>query len=273
MELIRIQNLHKTYRSNRFFSGKHQEVHALKGIHLSIERGETLGLVGESGCGKSTLGRCIVSLIKPSEGEISFNGHPISGLSFSQFKVLRRQLQIIFQDPFSSLNPRLTVGDTLEEPLVIHRLHPTLKARMDRVRKLLDLVGLPHSSLHRFPHEFSGGQRQRIGIARALAVEPEFIVCDEPVSNLDVSNQSQILNLLLHLQKELRITYLFISHDLKVISHMSHRIAVMYKGEIMELGSRNDIVQNPQHLYTRALLDSIPALWKRKHEQNGEKIG
>lgn len=258
MNLVAIRNLIKYFPVGRGIFSPKMKVHALQGVSFSIERGETLGLVGESGCGKSTLGRLLLGLIEPTSGEILFDGMDLTLLSSSQMKGLRRRMQIIFQDPYSSLNPRLTIGAMLEEPLVIHRLYKRGAERSRRIRQLLDLVGLSEQAVHRYPHEFSGGQRQRISIARALAVEPQFIVCDEPVSSLDVSIQAQIINLLMDLQGELTLTYLFISHDLKIVEHISHMVAVMYLGKIVEIAPAREIYQNPKHPYTRALLSAVP---------------
>jgi oligopeptide/dipeptide ABC transporter ATP-binding protein len=230
---------------------------AVDGVSFSIAPGETLGLVGESGCGKSTLGRCITRLYKPSAGQILFQGQDISQLSARQLKPLRRDIQMIFQDPMESLNSRHTVGDILEEPLLVQKIG-TGAQRRQRVAQLLDLVGLPARSVTRYPFEFSGGQRQRIGIARSIALNPKLIVCDEPVSALDVSIQSQILNLLIDLQQELKLSYLFIAHDLAVVKHISDRIAIMYLGKIVETGPGQSIYQNPQHPYTQSLISAIP---------------
>jgi len=230
---------------------------AVDGVSFSIAPGETLGLVGESGCGKSTLGRCITRLYKPSAGQILFQGQDISQLSARQLKPLRRDIQMIFQDPMESLNSRHTVGDILEEPLLVQKIG-TGAQRRQRVAQLLDLVGLPARSVTRYPFEFSGGQRQRIGIARSIALNPKLIVCDEPVSALDVSIQSQILNLLIDLQQELKLSYLFIAHDLAVVKHTSDRIAIMYLGKIVETGPGQSIYQNPQHPYTQSLISAIP---------------
>ena len=230
---------------------------AVDGVSFSIAPGETLGLVGESGCGKSTLGRCITRLYKPSAGQILFQGQDISQLSARQSKPLRRDIQMIFQDPMESLNSRHTVGDILEEPLLVQKIG-TGAQRRQRVAQLLNLVGLPARSVTRYPFEFSGGQRQRIGIARSIALNPKLIVCDEPVSALDVSIQSQILNLLIDLQQELKLSYLFIAHDLAVVKHISDRIAIMYLGKIVETGPGQSIYQNPQHPYTQSLISAIP---------------
>lgn len=257
MPFIEIKNLVKTFPIyGGIFSREVNSVKAVSNVSLSIERGQTLSLVGESGCGKSTLGRCILRLLEPSSGEFWFDGVNVFSLTAESLRKLRRRIQIIFQDPYASLNPRMTVGDMLSEPLDIHGLYK--KGRSERVRKLLDMCGMRAEAISRYPHEFSGGQRQRICIARALAVEPEFIVCDEPVSALDVSIQSQILNLLADLQEELKLTYLFISHDLKVVKHVSNHVAVMYLGKIVETATVERIYLQPQHPYTKALLSAIP---------------
>ncbi len=238
-------------------------VKAVDGVSFHINRGETLGLVGESGCGKTTAGRSILRLIDPDPGsEVIFrNGDQevnLADLSPRQLKDLRRQIQIIFQDPYSSLNPRMTVGDIVGEPLVVHGVAKG-KEREARVRELLEAVGLNPSHIKRYPHEFSGGQRQRIGIARALALDPDLIVCDEPVSALDVSIQAQVINLLMDLQKEFGLTYLFIAHDLSVVRHISDRIAVMYLGKVVEMAETEELFQNPKHPYTEALLSAVPS--------------
>lgn len=230
---------------------------AVDGVSFSIAPGETLGLVGESGCGKSTLGRCITRLYQPTEGHILFRGTDISRLSRRAIMPFRRDIQMIFQDPMESLNSRHTVGDILEEPLIVQKMGNSAW-RQQRVRELLDLVGLPARSVTRYPFEFSGGQRQRIGIARSIALNPQLIVCDEPVSALDVSIQSQILNLLIDLQRELKLSYLFIAHDLAVVKHISDRIAIMYLGKIVESGSGEQIYHAAQHPYTQSLISAIP---------------
>ena len=234
------------------------EVKAVDDISFGIERGETFGLVGESGCGKTTTGRCILRLLRPTSGEIYFEAQEMGNLDNSSLRSLRKQMQIIFQDPYSSLNPRMTAGSIIGEPLIIHKLVSDKREYRERIGHLLDLVGLNPHMADRYPHEFSGGQRQRIGVARALAVEPSFIVCDEPVSSLDVSIQAQTINLLGELQDQFALTYLFISHDLSVVRHISDRVAVMYLGRIMEMADEQDLYRNPLHPYTRALLSAVP---------------
>lgn len=258
MSLLEVRNLKKYFpMGSGLFSRRMGEVKAVDGVSLTVEEGETLGVVGESGCGKSTLGRSILRLVEPTDGEVIFNGKELLRLSHSGMREMRRQMQIIFQDPYSSLNPRMRVGDIVGEGMEIHGL-ATGNMKRERVIELLRKVGLRDDHFDRYPHEFSGGQRQRIGIARALAVRPKFVVADEPVSSLDVSIQAQIINLLQELQETMDLTYFFISHDLRMVEQVSHRVAIMYLGKIVEIAKSETIYQGAKHPYTRALLSSVP---------------
>lgn len=271
MPLVEIRDLVKVYNTDEGVFGKaRREVRAVNGVSLDIQAGEALGLVGESGCGKSTLGRMVLRLIEPTSGSVRFDGKDVLAASAGSLRGLRRHMQIIFQDPFASLNPRMRVEEIIAEPLIIHSKNghsenglstngrPSRAALREQSLQMLHAVGLDETALQRYPHEFSGGQRQRIGIARALILRPKFIVCDEPVSALDVSVGAQIVNLLKQLQREFGLTYLFISHSMPVVRYLSDRIAVMRRGEIVELGNAEEITANPKHEYTRALLAATP---------------
>ena len=255
--ILEVRGLKKYFDVTKGPFSKKSYVKAVDGVSFQMQRGETHGLVGESGCGKSTLGRTIVRLYEPTAGQILYKGNDITGLSEKQLLPYRRHIQMIFQDPYASLNPRMTVGEIIKEPMVIHNLYAPGE-RDERVSELLRIVGLKPDHIRRFPHEFSGGQRQRIGIARTLALDPEFIVCDEPISALDVSIQAQIVNLLEQLREERNISYIFIAHDISMVKHISHRISVMYLGSIVESGDRNLIYRDPVHPYTQALLSAVP---------------
>jgi len=256
--LLSVENLKKHFSlGSGLLSRDDQKVYAVDGVSFQLRRGETLGLVGESGCGKSTLGRSILKLIEPTSGSVRLDGQDVVPLSRSQMRPFRRQMQIIFQDPYESLNPRMRAGDIVEEPLILHEIAGSA-ARLEKVEALFEKVGLRPDQIRRYPHEFSGGQRQRIGIARALALNPALIIADEPVSALDVSIQAQVVNLLMDLQKELGLSYLFIAHDLSVVEHISHRIAVMYLGRIVEVAGRRELFSDPLHPYTEALLSAVP---------------
>jgi oligopeptide transport system ATP-binding protein len=259
--LVRVEHLSKEFPagSTSIIGGKKLSIKAVAGVNLEIQPGETIGLVGESGSGKSTLGRLILKLLEPTEGHVYFDGRDLATLGRAELRALRRQMQLVFQDPYASLNPRMRVRSIVGEGIEIHKLARGREKEL-RIAELLAMVGMDSDAMDRLPHEFSGGQRQRIGIARALAVNPRFLVLDEPVSALDVSIQAQIINLLQDLQEKLNLTYLFIAHDLRVVEHISNRVAIMYLGKIVEIASRSEIYLNPRHPYTRALLSAIPTI-------------
>ncbi|MCA9883380.1 MAG: ABC transporter ATP-binding protein, partial [Anaerolineae bacterium] len=258
--ILSVKNLKKHFPITAGFILQREvgAVKAVDGVSFDVKRGETLGLVGESGCGKSTTGRTILQLYRPTAGTVEFEGRDLTTLKGNDLRQMRKEMQIIFQDPFASLNPRMTVGSIVSEPLQIHGLYPNKSERQEYVEALLERVGLNPYFINRYPHEFSGGQRQRIGIARALALRPSFIVADEPISALDVSIQAQVVNLMEELQEELGLTYLFIAHDLSMVRHICDRVAVMYLGKIVELGSTREVYDNPLHPYTQALLSAVP---------------
>lgn len=257
-KILEVKNLKKYFPVESKVRVEPKSVKAVDDVSFDVYRNETLSIVGESGCGKSTTGRCLIGLNKPTSGEVIYNGKNIVGISDKEQRVLCKDLQMIFQDPYSSLNPRMTIGSILEEPLIIHKICKTKEERMQRVFDMLEKVGMRRDHYYRYPHEFSGGQRQRIGIARALILEPKLVVCDEPVSALDVSIQSQVLNLLAEVKKEMNITYVFISHNMSVVRYISDRVGVMYLGHLVELAGTEELYNNPLHPYTQALLSTVP---------------
>ena len=271
--MLKLNDVHVIFTrkvKGRFWAAG-KSLKAVDGVSLEIAQGETLGLVGESGCGKSTLGRAVLQLVRPTRGRVEFEGVDLCGLSEAQLRPYRRSMQMVFQDPFSSLNPRMTVGQAVAEPIIVHHLgQPNQLAT--QVAELFDMVGLSPNTVNRYPHEFSGGQRQRVGIARALAARPRFLVCDEPVSSLDVSIQAQIVNLFEDLREKLGLSYLFVSHDLAVVRHLSDRIAVMYLGRIVEIATRQDLYERPMHPYTQLLLDAIPTTNRSFEKQRTPQV-
>ncbi len=265
--LLEAKNLRKWFPIKKWFFEKQSYVKAVDDVTLTLYRGETLGIVGESGCGKSTMARSLLRLIEPTDGELIYDGMDLRAMKGKELRKLRARMQIVFQDPYSSLNPRMKIDEIVSEPMIISGMKKTKAECMDRVYELLEMVGLDPSYVDRYPHEFSGGQRQRIVIARALATSPELLICDEPVSALDVSVRAQVLNLLEELQEKLNLTYLFISHDLSVVEHLCDRVAIMYLGQLMELGTVDQIYDNPSHPYTQALLSAIPKVGQ--HDNSG----
>lgn len=266
--ILEIKGLRQWFpiKSSKLFTSEKRYVKAVDGVDLEVKYGETLGIVGESGCGKSTLGRTILKLINPTDGQIIFEGEDITKLSEQQMRKYRRHMQIMFQDPYASLDPRMTVADIIAEPMDTMKLWTNREERLRRIVELMETCGINKAFMNRYPHEFSGGQRQRIGIARALSVNPKIIICDEPVSALDVSIQSQIINLMVELQRKYHLTLVFISHDLGVVEYISDRVAVMYLGKIVETATKEELFRNPQHPYTKALLSSIPEIGSKKFE-------
>ncbi|MCT2537097.1 dipeptide ABC transporter ATP-binding protein [Aquibacillus koreensis] len=257
MPLLEVTNLKQHFTTKKGFLSEKTIIKAVDGVSISIEEGKTLGIVGESGCGKSSLGRSVLQLVEPTEGSVKFKGEEVIGMNAAQMKELRKEMQIVFQDPYASLNPRNTVRQILEAPLIIHNVGSRAE-RKEIVESLMDKIGLRKEQLRNYPHEFSGGQRQRIGIARALTLNPKLIIADEPVSALDVSVQSQVLNLMLDLQQEMDLSYMFISHDLSVVQHISDRVAVMYLGKVVEIADVEQLYNHPMHPYTQALLSALP---------------
>lgn len=262
-KLLQVDNLVKWFPVKKWFFEKKAYVKAVDDVSFEVYKGETVGIAGESGCGKSTLLRTVLRLIEPTKGTIIYGGQDITHMGQKELRKIRQNMQIVFQDPYSALDGRMKVGKIIEEPLIINKLYPDKEQRMARVAELMQQVGLDPSYIDRYPHEFSGGQRQRIVIARALATNPQLLVCDEAVSALDVSVRAQVLNLLADLQDELKLTYLFISHDLSVIEHICDRVAIMYLGKLVEIGTKDEIFNNPQHPYTKALLSAIPKVGKK----------
>ncbi|WP_232696061.1 ABC transporter ATP-binding protein [Brevibacillus daliensis] len=267
-KLLEVRHLKKHFEMKKgLFASSKSVLKAVDDISFSINKGETFGLVGESGCGKTTVGRTILKLYEPTSGQILYKDTPIEGLLHKEMLPYRKKMQMIFQDPYASLDPRMTVGEIIADPLIVHSMYSG-KERMDRVKELIELVGLQRDHLNRYPHEFSGGQRQRIGIARALAVEPEFLICDEPISALDVSIQAQVVNMLEELQEKFGLTYLFVSHDLSMVRHMSHKVGVMYLGSLVEYSEVDELYTNMQHPYTQALLSALPIADPDRAEQS-----